>query len=100
MTYPGIKDVGVVGMPDARCGEVPFAFVVRNNLEVTEIGIMRYVKGTIQNLTRRPDISTIVKVKFPKASIARNNFAYLTKWVRPPSNLFRFFSDQTNGLIQ
>lgn len=45
MTYPGIKDVGVVGIPDAKCGEVPFAFVVRNNLEVTENGIMRYVKG-------------------------------------------------------
>ncbi|XP_071055898.1 luciferin 4-monooxygenase-like [Onthophagus taurus] len=44
LTHPGIKDVGVVGKPDAIAGELPTAFVVRNpGKEVSEQEIVDFV---------------------------------------------------------
>lgn len=39
-----ISDVGVIGVPDERAGELPFAFVVKQpNVDLTETDVMEYV---------------------------------------------------------
>lgn len=44
-THPGVKDVGVVGKPDERAGEVPMAFVVKKDVSITEKDIVDFVAG-------------------------------------------------------
>ena len=41
---PGIKDVGVVGKTDSTWGEVPVAFIVKNDPALTEKTITEYAK--------------------------------------------------------
>jgi 4-coumarate--CoA ligase len=44
--HPAVKDVGVVGIPDEKAGEVPLAFVVKQPKEsVSEEDLVRYVAG-------------------------------------------------------
>lgn len=46
--HPEIKDAGVIGIPDARCGEVPLAFVVRQpNSNISEEVILKFVEGAL-----------------------------------------------------
>lgn len=46
LTNPDVEDVGVIGIPDALCGELPFAFVVRrSNSSIAEQNIIRFVSG-------------------------------------------------------
>lgn len=49
--HPGVKDVGVVGKPDERAGEVPLAFVVKKDVSITEKEIVDFVAGKHTNLT-------------------------------------------------
>lgn len=42
MSMPGIREVAVVGVPDENSGEVPKAFVVRDNLELTVEEIIKF----------------------------------------------------------
>ncbi|XP_055850186.1 uncharacterized protein LOC129914807 [Episyrphus balteatus] len=44
LTHKKIKDAAVVGKPDEACGELPFAFVVKQaNVELTEEEVLKYV---------------------------------------------------------
>ena len=45
LTHPKIKDCAVVGIPDAQCGEVPRAFVVATDDDVTEDEIKAFIEG-------------------------------------------------------
>ena len=42
----GVLDAAVVGVPDVLSGEVPCAYVIRSNSDVTEERIDAYMKGT------------------------------------------------------
>lgn len=47
-THPDIADAAVIGIPDARCGEVPRAFVVlKKDHSTTEENIQNYMKGKV-----------------------------------------------------
>ncbi|KAJ6641093.1 Luciferin 4-monooxygenase [Pseudolycoriella hygida] len=43
VTHPMIKEAGVVGKPDENAGELPLAFVVRNNPNLTEEDVVLFV---------------------------------------------------------
>ncbi|XP_047350462.1 4-coumarate--CoA ligase 1-like [Vespa velutina] len=48
LTCPGIKDAAVVGLPDEEAGELPLAFVVRQNRsKITEDEIIKYVNEQV-----------------------------------------------------
>lgn len=42
MTHPRIKDCGVVGIPDEVAGELPMAFVVRADQNLTESDVIEF----------------------------------------------------------
>lgn len=51
LTCPGIKDAAVVGLPDEEAGELPLAFVVRQDQsKITEDEIIKYVNGNTNNV--------------------------------------------------
>lgn len=46
LTYSGIKDAAVIGIPNEEAGELPMAFVVKQeNSNVREEDIIQYVNG-------------------------------------------------------
>jgi len=48
LTHPDVQDCGVIGIPDEQVGELPFAFVVKEeNSQITEVEIVKYVADRI-----------------------------------------------------
>jgi 4-coumarate--CoA ligase len=43
LTHPKIKDCGVIGKPDESAGELPLAFVVREDDSLTAADIVKFV---------------------------------------------------------
>ena len=44
LSHPKIKDAGVIGIPDEECGELPFAFVVKQpGVQLTEKEVISFV---------------------------------------------------------
>ncbi|XP_015428610.1 PREDICTED: 4-coumarate--CoA ligase 2-like isoform X2 [Dufourea novaeangliae] len=49
-SHPGVVEAGVVGVPDARCGEVPKAFIVpKKGSNPTVESIQNFVKGKVSD---------------------------------------------------
>lgn len=46
-TIPGVADAGVVGVSDERAGEVPRAYIVRSNPNLTEAAIQEAIAGKL-----------------------------------------------------
>ena len=49
LQHPGVMDVAVVGLPDERAGELPLAFVVKKDPNVTEDELIKHVEGLWQH---------------------------------------------------
>lgn len=46
LTYPGVKDAAVIGVPNEDAGELPMAFIVKqDNSNMREEEIIQYVNG-------------------------------------------------------
>ncbi|KAK2581707.1 hypothetical protein KPH14_002193 [Odynerus spinipes] len=53
LTCPGIKDAAVVGLPNEEAGELPFAFVVKQDRsKITEDDIFKYVNERVSSHKR------------------------------------------------
>ncbi|MEO0524623.1 MAG: hypothetical protein AAF088_17055 [Pseudomonadota bacterium] len=46
---PEVVQVGVIGVPDDRSGEVPMAFVVRGDETLTEDAVVETCRGSLTN---------------------------------------------------
>lgn len=50
LQHPDVRDAGVIGILDDKAGELPFAFVVKQQLsDVTEKDIIDFVAGISDN---------------------------------------------------
>jgi long-chain acyl-CoA synthetase len=47
MMHPGVKEVGVVGVPDEKSGEVAKAFVVKKDLALTAAALIAHCKASL-----------------------------------------------------
>lgn len=47
LKHSGIQDAAVIGIPDERCGELPRAYVVRADLNLTEEQVQTYVEAQV-----------------------------------------------------
>ncbi|KAL6261182.1 hypothetical protein P5V15_008706 [Pogonomyrmex californicus] len=53
LSYPGIQDAAVIGVPNDKAGELPMAFVVKqNNANICEKDIIQYVNERVSNPKR------------------------------------------------
>lgn len=53
LTYPGVLDAAVIGIPDEKSGELPMAFVVKeNNANICEKDLIQYVNERVSNPKR------------------------------------------------
>lgn len=64
--YKAVKDVGIIGVPDSRCGEIPVAFVVPKSSEIIrESDLKRFVA---EKVTPYKQLGRVILVE----SIPRN----------------------------
>ena len=45
LSNPDVQDCAVTGIPDEKSGEVPKAYVVKKNPNLTELQVEEFVKG-------------------------------------------------------
>ncbi|KAG5683588.1 hypothetical protein PVAND_012861 [Polypedilum vanderplanki] len=82
LSHPKIKDVGVIGIPDETAGELPFAFVVKQDgIEVTAKEVKEFVKKNASNAKwLRGGVKFIPEIpKNPSGKILRRELKNLYK---------------------
>nr|XP_039256530.1 4-coumarate--CoA ligase 1-like isoform X2 [Styela clava] len=70
LRHPGVKDVGVVGVPDPVCGELPKALVVRKVESVTAEQLEKLIKDKLADYKQlRGGIQFVTKI--PKSKLGK-----------------------------
>ncbi|MEM6748102.1 MAG: AMP-binding protein [Pseudomonadota bacterium] len=67
--HPGVQEVGVVGLPDAKSGEVPVAFVVRSDDQLAEVAIHQLCESLLTAYKRPKDIRFVDEL--PKSPVGK-----------------------------
>nr|CAD7444267.1 unnamed protein product [Timema bartmani] len=86
MSHPGVMDAAVIGVPDEGAGELPKAFVVKKNANVTAQQLVDYVDGQVSSAKKlRGGVQFVEAIpKNPSGKILRKE---LRDVVSPKSKL-------------
>lgn len=79
--HPAVRDAAVIGIPDAFCGELPTAFVVKQpNVKVTEKELIDFVTSKVTEYKRlRGGLQFIAMIpRNPNGKILRRQLRKLT----------------------
>nr|XP_039254018.1 4-coumarate--CoA ligase 1-like isoform X1 [Styela clava] len=83
LTHEKIADAGVIGLPDKECGEIPKAFIVKNDESLTEDEVVKFVASKLTYYKHlRGGVEFIVAI--PKSTfgkIQRNELKKLAKLI-------------------
>ncbi|KAJ6646708.1 Luciferin 4-monooxygenase [Pseudolycoriella hygida] len=81
LTHPQIKDCGVIGKPDELAGELPLAFVVKSDPQLTETEIIQYVNERVSPAKRlQGGVIFIAEIpKNPSGKILRRELREILK---------------------
>lgn len=72
LTHPGVKDAGVIGVPDENAGELPFAFVVRQpKSNVTKEELQKFVAGKFEVNLKKITLKCFSRKSFPSEETFR-----------------------------
>lgn len=84
-SHNGVNDVGVIGIPDKRCGEKPIAFVVPKKLrEFSESDLKTFVATKVAPYKQLADVVFVESIpRNPSGKILRRilkeNYGNLTR---------------------
>lgn len=72
-SHNGVNDVGVIGVPDKRCGEKPIAFVVpKNSQSFQENDLKRFVAEKVAPYKQLADVVFVKSIpRNPSGKILR-----------------------------
>lgn len=82
LTYPGIKDAAVIGIPNEKTGELPMAFVMKQDgVNIREKDIIQYVNERVSNPKRlRGGIKFVDSIpKTPSGKLLRRELRHMLR---------------------
>lgn len=81
LTHPKINDCGVIGKPDESAGELPLAFIVKSDDDLTAAEVIEYVHSKVSPAKRlRGGVIFIDQIpKNPSGKILRRELRELLK---------------------
>ena len=71
LTFPGVAEVAVIGVPDARWGEVGKAFVLTRGLDISAEALLAYCAGNLARFKALKYLELVAEL--PKKDIDKLN---------------------------
>ena len=70
LRHPAVVEAGVVGMPDAKWGEIPHAFVVlKSGIDVTAAELSEFVRSRLAHFKAPRDLTFVAEL--PKTATGK-----------------------------